>query len=153
MSPADRQPLQADMHRWRSVAQRSPCWRCGTTAARTSWPGSRSCPVTDNSARHGGFVLQGSPACRATLHQMLRRELLQHVFAGVVLVVAAALTLAVSGQAASCNTCGVTTRYWPIADLLELSRRSVRPGLDPQRTANLGGPDWVASDQPTGFYL
>jgi hypothetical protein len=36
---------------------------------------------------------------------------LQHVFVGLVLVVAAALTPAVSGQAASCNTCGVTTRF------------------------------------------
>jgi len=45
------------------------------------------------------------------LHQMLRGELLQHVFVGVVLVVAAALKPAVLGQAASCNTCGVTIRF------------------------------------------
>jgi len=56
-------------------------------------------------------VLQGSPACGTMLHQMLRGELLQHVFVGVVLVVAAALKPAVLGQAASCNTCGVTIRF------------------------------------------
>lgn len=44
-----------------------------------------------------------------TLHQMLRGELLQHVFVGVVLVVTAALTLAVAGQGGSRNTCVVTT--------------------------------------------
>ena len=41
----------------------------------------------------------------------LRGELLQHVFVGVVLVVAAALTPAVAGQVAWCNTCGVTTQF------------------------------------------
>jgi hypothetical protein len=46
-----------------------------------------------------------------TLHQTLRGELLQHIFVGVVLVVATVLTPAVEGQVASCNTCGVTTRF------------------------------------------
>jgi hypothetical protein len=45
-------------------------------------------------------VLRASPACRTTLHQMLGGELLQHVSAGVVLVIAAALRSAVFGQAA-----------------------------------------------------
>jgi 8-oxo-dGTP pyrophosphatase MutT (NUDIX family) len=56
-------------------------------------------------------VLWGSPPRRTTLRQMPGGELLQHVSVGVVLVVAAALTPAVSGQAASRNTCGVTTRF------------------------------------------
>ncbi len=56
-------------------------------------------------------VLRGFPACRATLHQTRRGALLQRVSVGVVLVVAAALTPAVAGQKASCNTCGVTIRF------------------------------------------
>jgi hypothetical protein len=60
-------------------------------------------------------------------------EVLQHISVGVVLVVAAALTPAVAGQALSCNTCGVTTRFGSLADLLEPSRRLVCPCLDPQR--------------------
>ena len=87
----------------------------------------------------GGFasrvlrVLRGSPARRTTLHQTLRGELLQHVSVGVVLGVAAALAPAVAGPVASCNTCGVTTRFWSIAELLEPSQCPVRPGLDPER--------------------
>ena len=60
----------------------------------------------------GSFeFLRGSPARRKTLHQTHRRELLQHVSAGVVLIVAAVLTPAVAGQAAPCNTCGLTIRF------------------------------------------
>jgi hypothetical protein len=55
-------------------------------------------------------VLQGSPGRRMMLHQTRRGELLQQTSMGVVLVVAAGLTLAVPGQGAWCNTCGVTTR-------------------------------------------
>ncbi len=55
-------------------------------------------------------VLRGSSACRMTWHRKLHGELLQHTSRGVVLVVAAGLTLAVSGYAPWCNTCGVTTR-------------------------------------------
>ena len=54
-------------------------------------------------------VLRGAPACRMTWHRKLHGELLQHTSRGVVLVVAAGLTLAVSGHAPWCNTCGVTT--------------------------------------------
>jgi hypothetical protein len=50
--------------------------------------------------------------------------------AWVVLVVAADLPPAVAGQAASHSSCGVTIRVEPLADLLEPSRRQVRPGLD-----------------------
>ena len=45
-----------------------------------------------------------------TLHRAHDGELSQQTSMGVVLVVAAALTLAVSGQGRWCNTCGVTTR-------------------------------------------
>jgi hypothetical protein len=46
-----------------------------------------------------------------TLYQILRGELSQQIFAGVVLAAAAAaVTLALTGQAASRNTCGVTAR-------------------------------------------
>jgi hypothetical protein len=53
---------------------------------------------------------RGSPACRVTSYQILRGELSQHIFAGVVLAAAAVVTLAFTGQAASRNTCGVTAR-------------------------------------------
>jgi hypothetical protein len=55
-------------------------------------------------------VLRGSSGCRTTGYWELCGELLQHISAGVVLVVAAGLTLAVSGQGTWCHTCGVTTR-------------------------------------------
>ena len=60
----------------------------------------------------GSFELSpGVPSPSETLHQTLRGELLQHVSASVVLVVAAALTPAVAGQAAPCNTCALTIRF------------------------------------------
>jgi hypothetical protein len=52
----------------------------------------------------------GSPACRMTWHRRLRGELLQQTSRRVVPVVAAGLTLVVSGWGVWCNTCGVTTR-------------------------------------------
>jgi hypothetical protein len=55
-------------------------------------------------------LLRGSSACRTTWYREPDGELLQHISVGVVLVVAAGLTLAVSGQVPWCNTCGVTTR-------------------------------------------
>ena len=111
------------------------------------------CLVTDISAHLLRVVLWGSPACSATLHQMPSGELLQHISVGVVLVVAAALTPAVEGPAASRNTCGVTTRFGSLADLLRPSRRLIYPGLDPQRSSDLGGPDLVASDQRARCHL
>ena len=66
--------------------------------APPAWPGmsassGRSSPCT-------GSVLRGSPACRTTLHREPAGEPLQHSSVGVVLVVAAVLTLAVSGRGA-----------------------------------------------------
>ena len=56
------------------------------------------------------FLLQGSPGRRTKLRRAPDGELLQQTSVGVVLLVAAALSFAVSGQGRWCNTCGVTTR-------------------------------------------
>src|SRR6266566_5229991 len=53
---------------------------------------------------------QAVNTCRTTLHREPDGELLQHSSVGVVLVVAAVLTLAVSGRGAWYNTCGAITR-------------------------------------------
>ncbi len=105
--PAPPQPRRAAAA---APAASGPRSRGGPLPPRRAGPGR----ARERSAgqREGAVlrILQGSPACSTTLHQMLRGELLQHVSVGVVLVVAAALTPAVFGLAASCNTCGVTTR-------------------------------------------
>jgi len=79
-----------------SVAVAQPAWRVSVWASA-----SRNTTTT--------AVLQGSTGCRTTWRQKLHGELLQHVSRGVVLVVAAGLTLAVSAHGAWRNTCGVTT--------------------------------------------
>ena len=56
------------------------------------------------------FLLQGPPGRRMKLHRAHDGELLQQTSMGVVLLVAAALSFAVSGQSRWCNTCGATTR-------------------------------------------
>jgi len=83
------------------------------------------------------FLLQGSPDCRAMLHRAHDGELLQHISLGVGLVVAAALTLAVSEHGPWRNTCGVTAQCRSIADLVKPGRHPVCPGLDPRRRIRL----------------
>ena len=124
---AARHPRIADLFRTRPPL--CSCWNATSTTWTATWPaavavlGITSLPPGDDGAGLMAYVRGHwsievlhhvrSPGVTWPSHEVApsaRRRALQQTSMGVVLLVAAALSFAVSGQGRWCNTCGVTRR-------------------------------------------